>query len=162
MSNHESVKLFDFFRFPYIIGIAMFSAEGNPTSLNIRASMKDPKHFNTACDISLLIMFVTWSFIGAIGWIAYGSEVEEVITLNLPLNSFTIFIRLLYWLCLLGSFPIQIVAVIDIIEQSDIYTKIPNLEWLDLRYYAVRTLVVLFTGALALIIPKIAIICLYY
>ena len=134
----------------------MFSAEGNPTSLNIRASMKDPKYFNIACYISLMIIFCTWSFVGTIGWIAYGNEIEDVITLNLPLNNYTIFIRLLYCLCLLGSYPIQMIAPIDIIEQSDIYTKIPNLEWLDLRFYVVRTVLVLFTGVLALIIPKIA------
>ena len=41
----ENVKMFDIYKYPLFIGIAMLNFEGNPTSLNVRASMKHPQHF---------------------------------------------------------------------------------------------------------------------
>lgn len=47
------------------------------------------------------------------------------------------------------------IAAIDVIEEAEYYKKLPNLDTFDLRYYIVRTLYVLLTGALAISIPNL-------
>ena len=133
----------------------MGSLQWNPTSLDVRASMKEPQYVNFVYYVSIVLALILFISVSILSSFAYGDKLEDVATLNLPLNNFTVWLRLIYCLCLLGSYPIQMIAPIDIIEQSDMYSNLPNLEWLDIRYYTVRTMYVLFTGILALIIPKI-------
>lgn len=60
----------------------------------------------------------------------------------------------MYSFGLFGSYPIQMVPCIDIIENTESYKKLPNLSFFDIRYYTVRTLYVLFTGFVAIYVPR--------
>ena len=117
--------------------------------------MRNPRYFNGVFYVSIFTAWMLCIFVSLVSSFAYRDNIQNIITLNLPFNSFTIGVRLIYWLCLLGSYPLQMVALIDIIEQSDIYHSIPNFEWFNLKYYSIRTVYVMFTGFLAVTIPKI-------
>lgn len=94
--HYEEVRMFDPSRYPFFIGIAMLGFGGNPVSLNIRASMQQPQKFNFAFNVSAIIVCTITCVIGSLGYIAYGDEAKEIITLNLPHNMVTLSIQLAY------------------------------------------------------------------
>lgn len=112
----DEVKYFDPYNYPFFFGIAILNFEGNPTSLNIRASMKKPEHFNFTFLISAIVVCCFTITVSVIGYSAFGRAVEDIILLNLPDNDLTISVRVIYCLCLLGTYPIQMFAAIHIIE----------------------------------------------
>lgn len=152
--HYEEIRMFDPLQFPYFVGIAMIGFNGNSVSLNIRASMENPKRFNFAFYVSALIVGMITCIIGALGYIAYGNETKEIITLNLPHNAVTLFIQLAYCAGLFGTYPMQMIPLIDVIEKSQYYRMLPNLEDFNIKYYAVRAFYVIFTATLAISIPK--------
>ena len=48
------------------------------------------------------------------------------------------------------------VAPIDIIENYECYSRIPNFKNFDMRYYLVRTMYVISTGIIAILVPNIS------
>ena len=119
--NYDDIKMFDVMNYPFFFGIALLNFEGNPATLNVQASMRHPKSFKsmyTACAIfvSILVMHVA-----SLSYVAYGSEIKDLVTLNLPHNEFTTMVRMLYWFGLLGSFPLQMFPWLDIIENYEWY-----------------------------------------
>ena len=153
--NFDDIKMIDLYHYPLFIGIGMLSIESNAIAINIRASMKQPEYFNFVYYLTLSITFMLLITIGSLGYIAYGNDTEDLITLNLPNNSLTLGVRLTYCLCLLGTYPVQFVPIIDLIEQSKCYKSLPNLSIIDIKYYTVKTLYVLFTGIMAILIPRL-------
>lgn len=101
-------KIFDFFHYPLFFGIAIFNFEGNPATLNVQASMKHPEKFSLIFVTSAIIVSSLVIIVSSLSYLAYGSEVEDLITLNLPHNDLTTVVRLVYSFCLLASFPLQI------------------------------------------------------
>jgi amino acid permease len=132
----------------------MLNFEGNPTCLNIRASMKKPEQFHLAFFISAIFVCLFTIIVGVLGYSTFGDESEGIILLNFPDGALEFSVRLTYCICLLGSYPIQMFAAIDIIESYSWYERLPNIESIDLRYYAIRTLYVVITALVAIIVPK--------
>ena len=103
----KGVKIFDVVHYPLFFGIAILNFEGNPATLNVQASMKHPEKFSfvfvtSAITVSSLVIIVS-----SLSYLAYGAEVEDLITLNLPHNNLTTIVRLVYSFGLLASFPLQ-------------------------------------------------------
>ena len=78
-----------------------------------------------------------------------------MVTLNLPHNNLTSMIQVFYCFGLIGTYPMQIMPVFEIIEKSSLYKSIPTMKtFLQAKRLSTRTLMVLFTALLALIVPK--------
>ena len=151
----REIKYFDAVNFPIFFGIAVLNFEGNPASLNIQASMKKPRNYLwvlwTSAIVTTLIVFIQAS----LSYTAYGSYIDELVTLNLPANSLTSVLRIMYAIALIMSYPIQMFAAVEIIENLEIYKSLPNSSWFpNLKHIVVRTCIVLFTGFIAIEIPK--------
>lgn len=102
----RDIKGFDILESPLFFGIAILNFEGNPASINVQASMKNPLKFKNivfAAGLSVGTIVVVMS---SFAYLAFGSYVEDLITLNLPHTPFTTLIRLCYSLGLILSFPI--------------------------------------------------------
>ena len=95
-TDTEAIKVFDLLHYPFFIGIAMFSVEGNCVTLNVRASMKQPEYFEHAYYIAIFISCLTLCILGSLGYAAYGSQVEDIILLSLSTNNLTLIAKLGY------------------------------------------------------------------
>ena len=95
-SHENEIIYFDMFSYPFIVGIAILNFEGNPTALNLRASMKNPKYFDFTFMTSVIIVTLTTCTVSAISYIAFGNEVEDIILINLPTNHLTTIVRITY------------------------------------------------------------------
>ena len=151
----NKIKQFDIHGIPYFFGIALLNFLGNNTSLNLRACMKDQSQFKFVFTFSSILVCSLGSFIGGLGYIRFGDDVKDIILLSLPDTKITLFVRVLYCFWLLGSYPLQMYSIIDIIERNDFYKSIPSFENIDIRYYAIRTLLVLTTAVVASTISKV-------
>ena len=152
--HYEEIIMFDLLNYPFFFGIVMLNYEGAPVSLNVRASMQKPEKFIPIFSLSVSLVMIFSIFFSSIGYVTFGPDVYDLVVLNLPNTSLTFFIRSLIWVWILGSYPIQMFPVIHIIENYSWYLNLPNFTSFDARYYIVRTLFVIFTGILAVIIPK--------
>lgn len=112
----KHVKIFDLAHYPLFFGIAILNFEGNPATLNVQHSMKYPKRFNFVFIFSALTVSSLVITVSSLSYLAYGSEVEDLITLNLPHNELTTLVRLIYSFGLLASFPLQMFPCLEIIE----------------------------------------------
>lgn len=103
--------------FSLFVGVAIFAFEGIGLILPIQESMIYPSHFpKVLFQVMTTISFVL-IFIGAIGYLTYGANINTVILLNLPQNSpAVIMIQLLYAAAILLSTPIQVFPAVRLIE----------------------------------------------
>lgn len=88
--------MFDFVNYPFFLGIGMLNFIGNPATLNIRASMQKPDRFGFAFLVSAIIVCVVTNIIASLGYVAYGNETNDIVTLSLPHNTLTFSIQILY------------------------------------------------------------------
>ncbi|CDW75794.1 UNKNOWN [Stylonychia lemnae] len=56
----------------------------------------------------------------------YGDKIEDIVTLNLPHNSISNAARAFYCIGLMGSYPIQVIPALEIIEKTKCFIKIPT------------------------------------
>jgi proton-coupled amino acid transporter len=155
---------------PLFFAIVIFAFEGIAVILPIENQMDEPQHFisnngvlNTAC----LIVLAAYATMGFYGYLAFGADVKDTVTLNLPNTVFYQLIKIMFVGCILGklvyfifychilvSYPLQFYVPIERIEKY-ISKKVPE-ERQNFLVYLTRYLLVIITCALAEVIPHLA------
>ena len=136
-------------------GIAVFDFEGNGVVLNLQASMREPEKFNRVLVGTLTIYVIFLCLFSSIAYWSYGPTLEDMVTLNLPHDNLTSTVQVFYCFGLLGSYPMQLMPVFEIIESSNMYKFIPTLSsFLPTKRLVIRTFIVLLTAIGASIVPK--------
>ena len=78
-----------------------------------------------------------------------------MVTLNLPHDNLTSMIQVFYCFGLLGSYPMQMMPVFEIIETARLYAKIPTMNsFRPSKRMCFRTSIVLGTAFSAMVVPK--------
>ena len=78
-----------------------------------------------------------------------------MVTLNLPHDNLTSMIQVFYCFGLLGSYPMQMMPVFEIIESANLYSRIPTLNsFKPTKRMGFRTSLVLLTAIGAMVVPK--------
>lgn len=137
--------------FTLFIGVAIFAFEGIGLIIPIQESMKNPDHFPRVLFMVVATISTIFVFIGGLGYLTFGENIETVIMLNLPQKSpLVIAIQILYALAILLSTPIQVFPAVRLIELR-IFTSLGKtshqVKWLK---NAVRLAFILFTSLVAL------------
>ncbi|KAG0236735.1 neutral amino acid transporter [Mortierella sp. GBA43] len=115
------LKLFNSNDFGLFIGTAVFSYEGIGMVIPICSSMANPKQFPRALTIVLTVVCVLLVSFGALGYAAYGDNVETIILDNLPNQSGgekagKNAIQLLYIIAIFLTTPLMLFPCIRIVE----------------------------------------------
>lgn len=71
---------------PFAAGVAVFCFEGFSMTLALEASMADRGKFRRVLSSAFLGITVAYVLFGSFGYLAYGDETKDIITLNLPNN----------------------------------------------------------------------------
>ncbi|XP_077862167.1 proton-coupled amino acid transporter 1-like, partial [Saccoglossus kowalevskii] len=105
----SSLPLFDTVaNFPIFFGTAVFSYEGIGVVLPVENKMKHPRHFKKTLHISMAIVTILYIFMGTLGYMRFGLDVKDTITLNLPQDQgLYISVRIMLSLVLVVSYAIQ-------------------------------------------------------
>ncbi|KAK6053837.1 proton-coupled amino acid transporter 2 domain protein [Cooperia oncophora] len=119
--------------------------------------MDEPLHFithngvlNTSCFL-VLILYMT---VGFFGYLRFGNDIMDTLTLNLPQTNFYQVIKLMFVSCILVSYPLQFYVPMERIEKW-IKRKVA-IERQEKLIYGARMAGVLCTCLLAELIPHLA------
>jgi len=142
---------------PLFFGTVIFAFEGIAVVLPIENQMDEPQHFisangvlNTACILVLAVYCTT----GFYGYLAFGADVADTVTLNLPATTFYQTIKIMFVGCILVSYPLQFYVPMERVEKW-ISRKIAE-EKQNFCVYFLRYTLVLTTCIVAELIPHLA------
>ncbi|KAI9497885.1 transmembrane amino acid transporter protein-domain-containing protein [Zychaea mexicana] len=104
--------------FGLMIGTAVFSFEGIGMVVSIIESMKKPEKFPMVLNIGMLIITTIFILIGAIGYIAYGENIEASIVANFRTEALSVTVQLLYSIAMILTSPFMLWPPLTIIERG--------------------------------------------
>jgi len=120
--------------------------------------MKKPEEFEPLMRNVIIGVIFTLVIFSITSYEAFGYTINDMVTLNLPHDDLTSTVQLIYCLALLGSYPLQIIPAIDITEKTNFFQNMPMPSCLQSYPFAkniiFRTLIVITTAILAMIVPK--------
>lgn len=145
-------------------GTMMFAFEGIAVVLPVYSRMKRPEHMGGtfgAINVSYLLLLFLYMIVGVLGYLKFGDYAQGSITLNLPKEPIYDCVRAIFAVSLFLSYPLQF-YVIQEITWSWIRSKFiaddtkpaTQNEYSSFEYLN-RTILVIITFILAMIVPKL-------
>lgn len=144
---------------PFAMGVAIYCFEGFGMTLTLEASMKRPNKFPGILALAFAAITALYLTFGYVGYLAFGSKTQDIITLNLPNDWSTVLVKVGLCIGLFFTYPVMMYPVHEIFEgkllQSQWFQKSAtpssNIPYLILN--GVRGLSVLGTAILAVSVP---------
>ncbi|PKI42944.1 amino acid transporter ANT1-like [Punica granatum] len=151
---------------PFAGGMAVFCFEGFGMTLSLEASMKERRTFPKVLALAFAGITLAYVLFGFLGYMAYGEETRDIVTLNLPADWTAITVQIGLCLGLAFTFPIMIHPVNEIVEDN-----LKRLGWFQkllrsdndidssktkiwkLIVFTTRSIVVIVLGVVALCVP---------
>jgi len=139
--------------FPYYFSVAIYCFEGAGMILSLEQSLasdlrsKFRDYFVTTI-VAITTLYITF---GAAGYLSYGPETKDIITLNLPNDggfNFAILVKICLCISLFFTYPIMLFPVFSILEKKMSISSSAVLAKF------VRLSVVLLTGLIVLKVPN--------
>ncbi|KAK8926352.1 hypothetical protein KSP39_PZI018009 [Platanthera zijinensis] len=103
---------------PYAGGVAVFCFEGFSMTLSLEASMADKKKYRWVLLLAFIAITLIYVSFGIFGYLAYGDETKDIITLNLPNNLSAIATKVGLCIALAFTFPIMMHPIYEIVEMK--------------------------------------------
>ncbi|XP_077220762.1 aromatic and neutral transporter 1 [Tasmannia lanceolata] len=103
---------------PFAGGVAVFCFEGFSMTLALEASMRERSRFRRVLSLAFLGITLVYVCFGFFGYLAYGEETRDIITLNLPNGWSTMAVKVGLCVALTFTFPIMMHPVHEIIEEK--------------------------------------------
>jgi len=146
-------KEFSLEGFPYYFSVAIYCFEGAGMILSLEQSLAADLRMKFRDYFVTTIMAITTLYItfGAAGYLSYGPETKDIITLNLPNEggfNFAILVKICLCISLFFTYPIMLFPVFSILEK-----KLSISSNAALAKF-VRLAVVLSTGLIVLKVPN--------
>lgn len=123
VQDAPSVKEYDavasFSTIPLFFGTVVYAFEGIGVVLPIENKMKHPEDFaglNGVLNLGMVIVACVYTAMGFYGYVKFGQgDVRGSITLNLPNTWWYISVKLIFVLCLLVSYGLQMYVPVDLL-----------------------------------------------
>ncbi|KAF9394872.1 neutral amino acid transporter [Podila verticillata] len=124
-----NITLFNKDEFALLIGTAVFSYEGIGLIIPITESMVEPEKFPRVLAITMTIVTLIFTSVGALCYAAFGSDVQTIVLLNLPTQGgMTVTVEILYSLAIILSVPLMLSPASRIVEQGIFGTRSGGLD----------------------------------
>ena len=146
-------KEFSLEGFPYYFSVAIYCFEGAGMILSLEESIAEDlrssfKKFFVSTIIGITTLYITF---GAAGYLSYGPETKDIITLNLPTDggfNFAILVKSCLCISLFFTYPIMLFPVFSILEKK------LQISSTSLKSLMLRLFVVLVTGLIVVRVPN--------
>ncbi|KAJ7193931.1 vacuolar amino acid transporter 4 [Mycena pura] len=113
------IQLFNPKDFSLFVGVAVFSFEGIGMVIPVTDAMREPRKFPQVLTGVMVIVTVLFGGAGALAYLAFGSEVQTVVLVNLNTESPTVqSVQFLYSLAIMLSVPLQMFPATRIMENG--------------------------------------------
>eukprot|EP00850_Spirogloea_muscicola_P000136 SM000001S04538 [mRNA] locus=s1:827903:829883:+ [translate_table: standard] len=90
---------------PFVVGVAIYAFEGISMTLPLEASMKDGRKFGSVLGLAMASITLLYGGFATIGYLAYGDDTKEIVTLNLPQHWTTDAVKIGLCIGLVFTFP---------------------------------------------------------
>ena len=146
-------KEFSLDGFPYYFSVAIYCFEGAGMILSLEESIAEDlrpkfKNFFVSTIVGITTLYITF---GAAGYLSYGPETRDIITLNLPNNggfNFSILVKSCLCVSLFFTYPIMLFPVFSILEKK------MTIATSGVKSKVLRLFVVLLTGIIVVRVPN--------
>jgi len=116
---YDRMKEFHIEELPKFFGVATYAYEGIGVLFSVRSSMQTPGSFRNVLRVNMIIITLLYTFFPGTSELAFGEETQEIILFNLPItNKVCLSIMSLYVVAQLFGFPVQLVPVFSIMENT--------------------------------------------
>ncbi|KAJ7532124.1 hypothetical protein O6H91_14G073300 [Diphasiastrum complanatum] len=132
---------------PFAIGVAIYAFEGIPLVLPLESVMKEKTKFGRVMGFAMSWIAALYITFGLLGYLAFGNETEDIVTLNLGESWETLVIQLGLCVGLFFTYPVMMHPVHEVIERRFSPGQ---------HSHVFRTLMVLFTAIFAATVPRFA------
>lgn len=105
-------------KLPYFVGVALYCYEGMGVILHIHESMEHKESFNKVLVGTMFVVTSVYLIFGTLGYLAYGQETREIITLNLGGGLATDIVKMSLSLALYLTYPLMMFPVFSIVETT--------------------------------------------
>ncbi|CAI5442275.1 unnamed protein product [Caenorhabditis angaria] len=144
-------------------GAILYALEGQAMVLPLENRMKRPEDMTGpfgVLSIGVGMVVIIYSFAGFFGFLAFGDDVQDTVTLNLPNNELGIFVKSVLLLVVYSGFLIQIFPIVAMIWPM-IKRKLKNSCGVQqttkrIVHFAFRYAIVLIVFILAYSIPRLS------
>jgi len=142
---------------PFFFVIAIYCYEGAGLILTLESSLaKEVRHKFTKYFVSTMVIVTTlYILFGGAGYLSFGPETNQIITLNLPKGdgfNFSLVVKSCLCLALFCTYPVMMFPVMSILERY----FLPDANKSMWKGNVMRGLVVLLTGMIVQVIPNFA------
>ena len=145
--------------YPLFFGNVIFAFEGIGTVLPLENKISNPKLFQPILWIGMFIVITLYVILGVIGYLTFGSNLEEVISLNLPVVIPTVGLffpiaTLYLTFGIFSTYLLQFYVPMEIIEPP-FTSRVKSPKSKLLIQIIIRTTVVIFTALVPIAISQI-------
>jgi len=146
-------KEFSLEGFPYYFSVAIYCFEGAGMILSLEESIAEDlrpsfKKFFISTIIGITTLYITF---GAAGYLSYGPDTKDIITLNLPVEggfNFAILVKSCLCISLFFTYPIMLFPVFSILEKKlEIGSS-------SSKSMLLRLMIVMLTGLIVVRVPN--------
>lgn len=143
---------------PFVVGVAVFCFEGFGMTLPLEASMREPQKFGKVLGLAFLLLTSLYVGFGFAGYVAYGNETQDIVTLNLPNDWSAVAVKVGLCISLLLSFPVLMHPIHEMFEiklmESSWFQKISSVPWMEMVLFKIlRAATVVILAILASSMP---------
>ena len=152
---------------PFAIGVAVYCFEAFSITLSLEASMKDRRQFPMTLGLGFIFVATLYVVFGTCGYLAFGGNTQEIVTLNLPNDWTTIAIKAGLCTGLMFTIPVVMQPVHNVAEgrlgsskwfQKHIGTERPEL-WQNIAFKSVRFAIIALLVVLSTKVPGFTTLC---
>lgn len=102
---------------PFAIGVAIYSYEGFSLVLPLESAMEDKKKFSNVLGAALACITAGYTAFGILGYLAFGEQTADIITLNLGRSLEGVIVKILLCVALCFTFPVMMHPVYEVAER---------------------------------------------
>ena len=115
--QHHSITQFDWSAFFFFVGVSVYCYEGFGLILPLENAMQDKKKFPRVLKNTITVVTGLYASFGIFGYLAFASDTNEIITLNMPGSTVATIVKFSLCIGLYLTYPIMIFPVVEILEK---------------------------------------------